>query len=223
MGSPLVLAQPKFKQIMKKSILLGLCLLCIVASFAQSTSKKTDDQKWKVRLRGILVMPPSSSYDVDANTKITASKAFVPELDFTYYFSKNLAAELILGTTRHTIKQEEGSAKVELGKVMLLPPTLNLQYHFPLQGVEPYIGAGINYTIFYGAKKTAVDLVYKNKVGFSTQAGCDFNVSDKWFINVDIKKLFLKTDVTIKGSESDPLKGVKIDPFIIGVGIGTRF
>lgn len=207
---------------MKKQILLGLFLVCSIGAFAQS-AKKADDQKWKARLRGILVMPPSSSYDLTSSTKVTASKAFVPELDFTYYFSKNLAAELILGTTRHTIKAEAGGSKTDLGKVWLLPPTLNLQYHFPLQGVEPYVGAGINYTIFYGVKDDAAKLSYKNNVGFSTQLGCDFNVSDNWYINVDLKKLFLKTDVTVAGEGSTVLKGVKIDPFIVGIGIGTRF
>ena len=76
---------------------------------------------------------------------------------------------------------------------------------------------------FYGAKDDAAELSYKNNVGFSTQLGCDFNVSDNWYINVDLKKLFLKTDVTVAGEGSTTLKGVKIDPFIVGIGIGTRF
>jgi outer membrane protein len=206
---------------MKLKMLMSLLLLSSLAIYAQEKTTVTD-QKWKVRLRGIAVIPTSSPYSLGASD-VKISTAIVPELDFTYFFTKNLAAELILGTARHTVKLETGSASADLGKVWLLPPTLNLQYHFPLNGVSPYIGAGINYTIFYGVKDEAASLSYKNSVGFSTQLGCDFNISKKWFLNVDVKKLFLKSDVTLNGEEATVLPGVKIDPFIIGVGIGTRF
>ena len=207
---------------MKKHVLMGLLLLASFASFAQAkTAAKIDDQKWKIRLRVIDVIPPGSSYTITPGTDVKVGSSIVPELDFTYYFTKNLAAELILGTTRHKVSLAPSGSKTELGKVWLLPPTLNVQYHIPLKGVEPYFGAGINYTIFYGVKDAGASLKYKNAVGFSTQAGADFSISDKWFINLDVKRLFLKTDVTVEPSTK--LKGVKIDPWIIGIGIGTKF
>lgn len=205
---------------MKRNLIMGFLLLASITSFAQApANSNTQSKKWKARLRVIDVIPPSSSYTL-SGSDVAVSSSIVPELDFTYYFSKNLAAELILGTTHHTVKL--GAAKTELGKVWLLPPTLNLQYHFPVGGVEPYIGAGINYTIFYGAKDEAVKLAYKNSVGFSTQLGADFNLNGGWFINVDIKKLFLKTDVTVNGDGANKLKGVKLDPWVLGVGIGVK-
>jgi outer membrane protein len=103
-----------------------------------------------------------------------------------------------------------------------LPPTLNLQYHLPLKNFIPYIGAGVNYTFFYGVKDDAASLSYKNNVGFSTQAGFDYNLSSKWFLNVDVKKIFLKSDVTVKGDTPTVLSGVKINPFIVGIGVGVR-
>lgn len=203
-------------------MLMSLLLLASFATFAQAkTESKNDSQKWKIRLRVIDAIPTGTSYTVAAGTDVKISSSIVPELDFTYFFSKNFAAELILATTRHTVNLQTASAKTELGKVWLLPPTLNLQYHIPLKGVTPYFGAGINYTIFYGAKDAGASLSYKNAVGFSTQAGMDLSISDKWFLNLDIKKLFLKTDVTV--APSTKLTGVKIDPWIIGIGIGTRF
>lgn len=208
---------------MKKNVLLGLLLLCSFAVYAQPKTTSTEkDSKWKVRLRAIAVIPTSVSYELSAASDVKISSSIVPELDFTYFFTKNLAAELILGTTPHTVKLQTGTTKTNLGKVWLLPPTLNLQYHFPVDGITPYIGAGINYTIFYGAKDDGASLSYTNSVGFSTQLGADFKVSDKWYINLDIKKLFLKTDVTLKGTPNTVLNGVKIDPWVIGLGIGTR-
>jgi outer membrane protein len=207
---------------MKKYMLMGLLMLASFATFAQTkTAVKSDYQKWKVRLRVIDAIPPGSSYTVSEGTDVKIGSSVMPELDFTYYFTKNLAAELILGTTHHKVSLETAGAKTELGKVWLLPPTLNLQYHIPLKGVEPYIGAGVNYTVFYGEKDAGASLDYKNKFGLSTQAGADVRINDKWFVNLDIKKLFLETDVTIKPSTT--LSGVNVDPWIVGVGIGFKF
>jgi outer membrane protein len=98
--------------------------------------------------------------DVDIST------AFVPELDFTYFFSRNFAAELILATTKHNV--EVPALETDLGHVWLLPPTLSLQYRFYAGDLKPYIGAGINYTIFYGVDEgDVVGMDYENKVGKS--------------------------------------------------------
>lgn len=207
---------------MKKYMIVVLLLLGSTATFAQAKKdSKNDNQKWKVRLRMIAAIPPSTSYDLSgSDVKISAS--VVPELDFTYFFTKNLAAELILGTTHHKVTLKGGGKETALGKVWALPPTLNLQYHLPVGNFTPYIGAGINYTFFYGVKDDGAKLGYKNNVGFSTQLGMDYKLSKKWFINLDIKKLFLKTDVTVKGTTPTVLSNVKIDPFIIGLGIGIK-
>lgn len=209
---------------MKRNMLTALLLLSSFAVLAQqkTSTASPDNQKWKVRLRAIAAVPPSSSYDL-AGSDIKISTSVVPELDFTYFFTKNLAAELILGTTHHQVKLEGGDASAKLGKVWLLPPTLNLQYHFPAGAFTPYVGAGINYTIFYGEKDQALKLDYKNKAGFSTQLGFDYKLNDKWFLNLDVKKIFLQTDVTIKGATNTVLKDVDVNPFIFGLGIGTRF
>jgi outer membrane protein len=207
---------------MKKYMIMVLLLLGSTATFAQAKKdSKNDNQKWKVRLRMIAAIPPSTSYDLSgSDVKISAS--VVPELDFTYFFTKNLAAELILGTTHHKVTLKGAGAETKLGKVWALPPTLNVQYHLPVGNFTPYIGLGINYTIFYGVTDDAAKLSYKNNVGFSTQLGMDYKISKKWFVNLDVKKLFLKTDVTVKGTTPTVLSNVKVDPFIIGLGVGVR-
>lgn len=206
---------------MIKYSIAALMLLISATSLAQSNSEK-QTSKWAVRLRVIDAIPPSSSYKL-SGSDVKISSSVVPELDFSYYFTKNLAAELILGTTHHTVKLASGDGSPTLGKVWLLPPTLNLQYHLPLKNFIPYVGAGVNYTIFYGVKDEAASLDYKNNVGFSMQAGFDYNISSKWFINVDAKKVLLKSDVTVKGATPTVLSGVKVNPYIVGIGIGTRF
>ena len=84
------------------------------------------------------------------------------------------------------------------------------------------LGAGINYTIFYGVDSGDVDdLDYDNAVGFSLQAGLDYNLNEKWFLNLDIKKILLKTDVTV--NNTSPSSEVEINPLLVGVGVGLKF
>ena len=196
-------------------------------------------QNWQVRLRGVSVQPYEKSTVGGEDSDVNISNAFIPELDFTYFFNKNVAAELILGTTKHDVKTTgsnltaiggPASAEVDLGSVWLLPPTLTLQYHFyPTKTLKPYVGAGLNYTIFYGVKSGAVkDVKYDNALGFALQGGVDYMLTDKYFLNFDIKKLFLKTDVdvdasnAVPGATSVPAK-VNIDPLLIGFGVGMKF
>jgi outer membrane protein len=184
---------------------------------AQNENTTNDnDNKWQARLRMIAVVP-SPGDDIEG-AEIDISTTFVPELDFTYFFTKNIAAELILATTKHDVNLDA----TDLGHVWLLPPTLNLQYHFYAGDLKPYIGAGINYTIFYGVDAGDLDdLDYDNAVGFSFQAGMDYNLNEKWFLNLDLKKILLKTDVSVNGS-SDTAE-VEINPLVVGLGIGMKF
>ena len=181
-------------------------------------------QNWQVRLRGVSVQPIEKS-DVSAiGGDVNISNSFIPELDFTYFFNKNFAAELILGTSKHDVKV--GNDEVSLGSVRLLPPTVTLQYHFyPTKSLKPYVGAGLNYTIFYDVENgDTLGMDYKNNVGFALQGGVDYFVNDKFFLNVDIKKLYLKTDVDVDlGLPATVPAEVKINPLLIGFGVGMKF
>src|SRR5690606_26477890 len=217
---------------MKKLLLTIAGLFAVGMSFTQAQT--TDFNKWQVRLRGVAVIPTPSAEiatiggDVDINTK------FIPELDFTYFFTKNIAAELILGTTKHKVNTTgsnltaiggSSSSNVDLGSVWLLPPTLTAQYHFfPDGAIKPYVGAGINYTIFYSvnAGQTVKNVKYDNAFGFATQLGIDFKLSEKYFLNLDAKYILLKTDVNVDASNLAPNlsipANVAINPFLLGVG-----
>lgn len=203
-----------------KNLLLFVLLLGFTFNLSAQDTEATDDyNKWQVRFRLISVIP--SPGDDLPGADVDISTAFVPEVDFTYFFSKNLAVELILATTKHDVEVEGGG---DLGHVWLLPPTLNLQYHFYAGDLKPYVGAGVNYTIFYGVDEGDVaGMDYENTFGFSLQAGLDYNLNDKWFLNLDIKKLFLSTDVEVDtGAGVLPVE-VDINPLVVGLGVGMKF
>jgi outer membrane protein len=203
-----------------KKIIFSTILTCLFVFNTQAqdeTISNDDYSKWQARFRIISVIPSPGDDIVGADIDI--STTFVPELDFTYFFTKNISAELILATTKHDVEIENGA---DLGHVWLLPPTLSFQYHFYADKFKPYVGAGINYTLFYGIDEGDLeDIDYENTIGFSLQTGLDYSLNEKWFLNLDIKKIFLKTDVTVNNSPEDV--EVEINPLVIGVGFGMKF
>ena len=226
---------------MKKVLLaVGLAFIGFTAN-AQEDTKKDDFKNWMIRLRGVGVTPDESAKIGVIGGDVNISNSFIPELDITYFFTKNIAAELIVGTTKHDVHTVASdisavggptSADVDLGSVYLLPPTLTLQYHFfPMKEkvFKPYVGAGLNYTIFYNQKAGSVvkDIKYDNALGYAAQVGFDLMLDDTFFINVDVKRLFLSTDVTVDASNlatglSIPAE-VDINPWLWGFGVGMRF
>ncbi len=155
----------------------------------------------------------STGLDLSINNKT------LPEVDFTYFFSPNLAAELVLTVPQ---KQRVYASATQIGTLKHLPPTLTLQYHFNhASGIKPYVGAGVNYTRF-----SSVDLLgggadlKRNSYGLAFQAGVDFPLSKNLYLNVDVKKVYIKTDVIAGGNH---IGTFKVDPVLVGVGLGWRF
>ena len=112
------------------------------------------------------------------------------------------------------------------GKTSLLPPTLTVQYHFmPKETFRPYVGAGLNYTRFYstGLALNGTPLtVDQNSWGGALQAGFDVALDKKWFLNFDVKKVYIKTDVKFATTGAF-VSTLKLDPVIIGLGVGMKF
>ncbi|TIL82782.1 MAG: OmpW family protein [Mesorhizobium sp.] len=182
---------------------------------------------WQIRLRALGVITEDSGYvNAVPGSGLSYSNTVTPELDISYFFTDNIATELILGTTYANITGQGSIGPLgDIGKVWLLPPTLTLQYHFTDFGAfKPYVGAGVNYTIFYHQQTgSADDLKVKNTFGAALQVGFDYMVDQHWGVNFDVKKLFLKPDfdVTVAGAK---LTGkAALDPWLVGAGLTYRF
>lgn len=173
-----------------------------------------------VRLRAISIMPNSSTTGTLSALDVGVNNAIVPELDFTYMIRDDLGVELILATSRHQLTSSLGN----LGGVNVLPPTLLLQYHFNHAGrIRPYVGAGLNYTLFYNNGLNAGGApisVTNHSWGPALQAGVDVQVTRSLFVNADIKKIWMHTDASL-GAQA--LGRLSIDPVVVGLGVGMRF
>lgn len=203
---------------MKKAIITGLiCGLCTL--YADSARAEFDAHDWQIRLRAINVAPDEDSTTTNGGV-ISADGAVVPELDISYFFTENLSAELILATSKHDMS--EIAPNIGLGDVWVLPPTLTMQYHFNnTSGFVPYVGAGINYTIFYNEDAGALPIEYENGFGYALQIGADYKLDEHWMINADVKKIFLNTDVSV--ANGAVRADVDLDPWVLGLGVGYRF
>ena len=203
-------------------------LLLSTLSFGQEAG----ELHMRVRATGVVSMENATIKTIGGNVNVTNN--LIPEVDFTYYFTKNIAAELILGTSKHeVVAVNTALGNLDLGRVMLLPPTLNLQYHFyPTKNLKPYIGAGLNYTIFYdegqgkGRNAAITNVDYDNNLGYSFQLGFDYKINDKLYWNVDVKKVYLNTDVEVgaalpAGQVYVPAD-VDLNPWLISTGIGFK-
>ncbi|MFC5045510.1 OmpW family protein [Aquimarina hainanensis] len=215
-----------------KEVLVSLLVVVtfVFSGYSQEDKKEgLDYSKWQIRVRGVVVNPDESATIETIGGNVDISTSVIPEVDITYFFTKNIAAELILGTTKHNVEAiSTAPGDIDLGHVWLLPPTLTLQYHFTELVVKPYVGAGVNYTIFYGVDEgdVANDVDYDNSFGFALQAGIDYDLTDKWFLNVDVKKIFLQTDVTVDATSALGATvgaDVDINPWLFGLGVGYKF
>jgi outer membrane protein len=177
---------------------------------------------------GVIGVLPQDGGRVSAiGGRPSASNTATGQLDLTYFLGPQLSLNLIAATTRHGA-QVRGSAlgDVDLGHVWALPPTLTLQLHpFPRARFSPYVGAGVNYTFFYGegggrsAPVTKVDV--KNDFGYAVNFGLDLEVAPRWLVNLDAKKLWLRPAVSVN---SGAISGrAELDPWIIGASVRHRF
>jgi outer membrane protein len=184
---------------------------------------------WQIRVRALGVIAEDKGHvNGVPGSDLSYSRSVTPELDISYYFTPNIAAELILGTTYANINGEGTLAPLgKIGKTWILPPTLTLQYHFTNFGAfKPYVGAGVNYTFFYNQDADGVSaLKVKNTFGGALQVGFDYMIDEHWGFNVDVKKLFLepKFDATLADGVTRVSGKAELNPWLISTGITYRF
>lgn len=211
---------------MKKTSVMALML---VAGAAQAY----EAGDMVVRTGGVSVHPDASSssldiispalgvvdgvqVDVDDDTQLGVS--------FTYFITPKLGIE-VLGATpfKHDIVASNLLAGTKLAETKHLPPTISLQF-YPMASTskfQPYVGAGLNYTIFFeeyttdaltGAIGTLAELAKNpvsgvvassstieldNSLGLALQAGFDYALTDKIGVNAGIWYVDINTTAEI--------------------------
>ena len=209
-----------------KYLLAAGALLALVASPALAYEAGT----WVLRAGvGVvapdsdnLVLAPDATIEVDDGTSLT--------LMGTYMFSRHWAFDILAAWPfSHDIKL----SGTKIAETEHLPPTFSMQYHFlPDSTIQPYVGAGVNYTTFFSTNVTqeltdltgVTDIDLDDSFGLALQLGADWTFGNRWLLNVDLRWIDIESDLNASdGVDSAELGTVKIDPWVYSINVGYTF
>jgi outer membrane protein len=196
-----------------KKILIASAVGMLVAGQVSA-----QESPWLLRARAVnLAMSSHDSTALD----LKVDDKTIPEVDVSYFFNKNVAAELVLTVPQQQQVSAGALGGANVGTFKHLPPTLTVQYHFTnFDGYKPYVGAGLNYTRISDVNIPGYSLD-NHSYGFALQAGVDVPLTKQVSLNFDVKKVQIQTGVYNTAGVSQGT--LKLDPVLVGVGVGYRF
>ena len=209
--------------VMKKLTSLAMLSIAVVAVAPTAHAEQGD---WLFKIGGTIVDPKSNNLEIAGIGTLQVEEGESLAFTVTYMATNNVGVELLAAVPfKHDIGIK-GLGKI--GETKHLPPTLSVQYHFMPDSVfSPYAGVGFNWTIFSSEKidpGVADGLTLDDSTGFAAQIGADFNINEKWLVNLDIRYIDIETDATIRvGTDRVGLGTVKIDPTVYSLMVGYRF
>jgi outer membrane protein len=189
---------------------LGLAL----AGAAQSA----EPSDWILRFGAHRVEPKSDNHGT-----VNVDGAQMLTFNLTRMVNDHWGVELLAALPfKHDINLNGGG---KVADVKHLPPTLSVQYHFaPEAKIRPYAGVGLNATLFFSEHTTGAlagaDLKLGTSFGPAAQVGLDFDITDKWFLNGDVRWMDIDTKAKLDGVS---LGTVAIDPLAFGISVGRKF
>lgn len=227
----------KFRTIFAAALLSAVALPAFAGDLPSTKEAPTyvpvdEFMPFLVRVGALGVLPNASGSTVEGQpiygAKLTNN--VVPELDLTYFITKNWAVEAICCFAHSSL---EGAltpfgTKLNLANTTAFPPTLTLQYHFAMGAFDPYLGVGANYTWFWWTTSPTTRLLYGNDgvnvhgaAGIAFDAGFDYYLTKHWVINADAKYLPLHTDANFEGVPN--IVHVNVNPWLLRLAVGYRF
>jgi outer membrane protein len=177
-----------------------------------------EPSSWILRVGAHRVNPKSDNHGV-----VNVDSARMLTFNLTRMVNENWGVEVLAALPfEHDINLNTGG---KVASVKHLPPTLSLQYHFaPDAKFRPYVGAGLNATIFFGERTTGAldgaDLSLGTSFGPAAQVGMDYDFSEDWFLSADFRWIDIDTKAKLDGAS---LGSVGIDPLTFGIAVGRKF
>jgi outer membrane protein len=211
-----------------KTLLAAMAAVASLAPIA-AHAQAAEENPWMVRVRAVSANWQNGQSGNASTYNIKAQNQWLPELDISYFFTKNIAAELVL-TYPQKVNIVSNAVPGTTGSSTALPPSLLLQYHFTDFGAfKPYVGAGINYTIF-GNRSNFPQLgngltVSNTSFGAVGQIGMDYMLDKNWGLNVDVKYATMSTVTNSNGGAGADLGTGKLtlNPWMPAVGVTYKF
>lgn len=189
-----------------------LCAFCTIAAHAHEAGD------WLIRAGLHTVDPKSDNGDI-----VTVADDTMFTFDVVYMLTPNWGLELLAAAPfKHDIALVDGPT---VASARHLPPTFSVVYHFLPDGrFQPYVGAGVNVTLFFDEKTrgplAGSRLKLDDSVGAAAVVGVDMELGSNWYLNADVRYLDIDTKAKLDGVT---LETVAIDPWAFGLNLGYRF
>jgi outer membrane protein len=205
----------ELERMMKKitaAVVATLGLTAAGATFA------AEPATWIFRVGAHNVAPKSDNHAV-----VNVDDAQMLTFNLTRMLNERWGVEVLAALPfQHDVNLNTGG---KVADVKHLPPTVSFQYHFaPEAKIRPYVGAGLNVTLFFSEDTTGAlsgsDLSLGTSFGPAAQLGVDFDITDTWFLNADVRWMDIDTEAKLDGAS---LGDVEIDPIVFGLSVGRKF
>jgi len=191
--------------------------------------------KWLFRVGLSQINPDKENLAFGEDTWVVVDSDVSPTATVEYMITKNIGTELLVAWPfTHGIDLKTPGGDSRIGNVDVMPPTLSVNWHFNPNGMwRPYVGAGINYTLFSGEETrgpiAGTSLSLDDSIGAAGQVGIDIGERE-WFLNLNVRYIDMGADAELRGVDdgeggttSLDLGTVDINPMIYGVHVGYRF
>jgi len=233
---------------------LPMALAVVIGSFGMA-SPAYEQGDWILRVGATTVAPDTNSDDINLPPGGLVAEAEVDDdtqlgIIPAYMITDSWGIEVLAATPfEHNIEAQGQGAisgtNLDAGSTKHLPPTVMMQW-YPRGGQtgwQPYIGAGVNYTIFFDESTDGqlvdllgdltgtvndADLSLDDSLGLAAQAGVDIPIDEHWAVNLGVWYLDINTeaeiDAKVNGTTVDTVKfDVELDPWVYNVGIAYKF
>jgi len=212
---------------MKRILLLAaVAVLLVNTSQAQNVTRQAGD--WIVRGGIGGVLPKSDNLSIPGVGTVEVDDGYAITINATYMVTDAIGIELLAATPFEHDISVAGAGKI--GSTYQLPPTLSVQWHTPVIGpIQPYVGLGINWTVFFNEETTPLldsvigaptTLNLDSSLGVAGQLGADWNLNKNWLVNLDVRYISIETDAQVNGIE---LGEVDITPWVVSLNVGYKF
>jgi outer membrane protein len=223
---------------MKKSS-LTIITLATLATIQYAAAFEQGDILLRVGFASVAPNDSSSNIVVgsDLGVNVAVDNNTQLGLNVAYFLTDNINVEVLAATpfthdVNFGVSDPLGTGD-QLGEVTHLPPTVTVNYYFndASSKFQPYVGVGLNYTIFFDEEFTSAnatagldDLSLDNSFGLAAQVGADYMLNDKWFVNGSVRWIDIDTEASfnLNGAEGS-VDSIEIDPWVYSVTLGYRF
>ena len=209
---------------MKKTV----CGIAVLSALMSANVLAHSEGDFIVRAGAATVSPNDSSGAVAGSSSIEFGVDSNTQLGLTlgYMFTDNISFEVLAATPfSHNIS---ATGLGEIADTKHLPPTFMVQYYFGTaeSDFRPYVGAGINYTVFFdeGSKIAGLsDVSLDDSWGLAANVGMDYMINDDWFLNASVWYADIGTTAKYNLGGTNYSTDVDIDPWVFMIGGGYKF